>query len=42
MTRLANTPADGGLSIDGKDNHWLDGDVGGESTTLTAKIQLAR
>jgi diacylglycerol kinase family enzyme len=28
-----------GISIDGKDNYWLDGDVGGESTTLTAEIQ---
>jgi diacylglycerol kinase family enzyme len=27
------------ISIDGKDNQWLDGDVGGESTTLTAEIQ---
>jgi diacylglycerol kinase (ATP) len=27
------------ISIDGKDNYWLDGDVGGESTTLTAEIQ---
>jgi diacylglycerol kinase (ATP) len=28
-----------GISIDGKDNYWLDRDVGGESTTLTAEIQ---
>jgi diacylglycerol kinase (ATP) len=25
-----------GVSIDGKDNYWLRGDVGGESTILTA------
>jgi hypothetical protein len=24
------------ISIDGKDNYWLRGDVGGESTILTA------
>ena len=29
-----------GIRIDGKDSYRLDGDVGGESTTLTAEIQL--
>jgi diacylglycerol kinase (ATP) len=28
-----------GIRIDGKDNYQLDGDVGGESRTLTAEIQ---
>ncbi|HEX6758814.1 MAG TPA: hypothetical protein VF086_10470 [Propionibacteriaceae bacterium] len=28
-----------GVSIEGKENYWLHGDVGGESTTLTAEIQ---
>ena len=28
-----------GIRIDGKDNYQLDGDVVGESTTLTAEIQ---
>jgi diacylglycerol kinase family enzyme len=28
-----------GIRIDGKDNYYLDGDVLGESTTLTAEIQ---
>ena len=28
-----------GISIDGKDNYWLHGDVDGEFTTPTAEIQ---
>ena len=39
MTRLANAPVDGWNQIDGMDNYWLDGDVRGESTTLTAEIK---